>query len=144
MTADDRIRRWTILLLGAAGLALAIYAGVNICAWYHQRPELIRPVPAAWAPPDVQRTARQMAERPGAYVMRSGDASWLLLSPGAGAAGLALAGSRWSQTGVLLLYLRHSLQGERVLILEGHRTLDWSQARLEADGTELHLPWLQL
>jgi hypothetical protein len=144
MTGDDRIQRWTVTLLALAGLALAVYAGVNICAWLRQRPELIRPVPAAWAPPDVQQAARQIGGRPGAYVMWSGEASWLLLSPGSGEAGLALAGSRWTSDGHLLLYLRRSIQGQRVLILEGHRTLDWSQARLEADGTELRLPWLRL
>ncbi|HLO03808.1 MAG TPA: hypothetical protein VK191_11935 [Symbiobacteriaceae bacterium] len=138
---DEQVRRWTILFLTLTGLALAVYAAIHVCAWLRQGEELIRPVPAAWAPPAVQSAARHMYGHPGAYVMWEGEASWLLLSLGTGDSGLSLAGARRGHDGLLTLYLRRSVGGERVLILEGRRTVDWSQSRVQVDGAAWPLPW---
>lgn len=140
---DEVVRRWTILILSLTGLALAVYAAVHVCAWLGQGEELIRPVPAAWAPPAVQSAARHLTGHPGAYLMWEGEASWLLLSLGRGEdSALSLAGARRGHDGLLTLYLRRSVTGERVLILEGRRTLDWSRSRVQVDGAPWPLPWL--
>lgn len=138
---DAQVRRWTILLLSLTGLALAVYAVVHVCAWLAQGEELVRSVPAAWAPPAVQSAARHLTGQAGAYVMWEGEASWLLVSLGRGDSGLTLADARRAHDGLLTIYLRRSVGGERVLILEGRRTLDWSGSRVQVDGTAWPLPW---
>lgn len=139
---DEQVRRWTIHLLVLTGLALALYAAVHLCAWIGEGQELIRPVPAAWAPPAVQSAARHLGGRSGAYMMWEGEGSWLLLSLGAGEPGLTLVDARRGHDGHLTLYLRRSVGGERVLILEGRRSLDWSQSNLSVDGADWPMPWL--
>jgi hypothetical protein len=139
---DEQVRRWTILFLALTGLALALYAAVHVCAWLEQGEELIRPVPAAWAPPAVQSAARQLSGQSGAFSMMEGDASWLILSLGTADPGLTLAGARRGRDGHLTIYLRRSLHGERVLILEGRRTINWRQSQIQVDGAAWAVPWL--